>query len=287
MANNINFMIEKSGMRVVCNEVKLKNPLIPPHSHTLAEFIFVLSGAGTYHVDGRVYTIKKFDLIYTRPGKHHYLMIDESEPYFRINIHYDTSALSEELIRSIPKTVDVLSFEDNDTVKNIFSNMSYYYDNLEADARDQLFEALIVQMICSFAIAATGNVAVQTASTNPLIEKALRYIKEHLYEIESVDEICREIYVTKSHLHHLFMENLRITPKRYIKEKRLIRARRRILDGEKPTTVFRDCGFGDYASFYRNYKAYYGYAPSSEGDPEAMGAKDNYTNEKEQYLAYF
>lgn len=287
MATNVNFMIDKNSMRVVCSEVKLQNSLIPPHSHTVAEFIFIISGSGTYHVDGRVYSIKKFDLIYTRPGKHHYLMLNKAEPYVRVNIHYDTSALSNELISSIPKTVDVLSFEDNDTVKNIFSNMTYYYDNLEGEGRIQLFEALITQMICSFAIAATGDGAVQTASTNPLIEKALKYIKEHLYEIESVDEICREIYVTKSHLHHLFMENLRITPKRYIKEKRLIRARRRILDGEKPTAVFRDCGFGDYASFYRNYKAYYGYAPSSEGDPEAMGAKENYSMEKEQYLAYF
>ena len=281
------FSVEKNNMRVICNEVQRATPLIPPHSHTISEFIFILSGGGTYHVDGRVYTIKKFDMVYTRPGKHHYLILNTDEPYARVNIHYDTARINSALIDSIPKTVDVLNFGENDRVKSIFTNMPFYYENLDGEARIELFESLIVQIICSFAIAATGDGAIQTASTNPLIEKALKYIKEHLYEIESVDEICREIYVTKSHLHHLFMENLRITPKRYIKEKRLIRARRRILDGEKPTSVFRDCGFGDYASFYRNYKAYYGYSPSLEGDAEAMGAKENFVNEREQYLAYF
>jgi transcriptional regulator GlxA family with amidase domain len=37
-----------------------------------------------------------------------------------------------------------------------------------------------------------------------------------------------------------------------------------IREGEKPTAVFRQCGFGDYATFYRNYTAFFGRSPAAK-----------------------
>ena len=47
-------------------------------------------------------------------------------------------------------------------------------------------------------------------------------------------------------------------------------ARRLIRRGRRPTDVFTECGFNDYATFFRNYKSYFGYAPSEECEKSAL-----------------
>ena len=46
--------------------------------------------------------------------------------------------------------------------------------------------------------------------------------------------------------------------------KRLAEAQKLISIGEKPSSVYTACGFNDYGTFYRNYTAYFGYAPSEK-----------------------
>ena len=90
------------------------------------------------------------------------------------------------------------------------------------------------------------------------LQKAIDYIEQRLFSDLSVEEICSELFVTKSHLHHVFKNELGTTPKKYITEKRLILAKREITAGEKPTSVFRHCGFQDYTTFYRADKLFFG-----------------------------
>jgi AraC-like DNA-binding protein len=93
---------------------------------------------------------------------------------------------------------------------------------------------------------------------------AIAYIEEHLTTLTGLDEICRGLYITKSHLHHLFTEHLQITPKKFIVSKRLALAQREICSGGRPTEVCRRCGFADYSSFWRAYTAHYGRRPSEK-----------------------
>jgi AraC-like DNA-binding protein len=86
--------------------------------------------------------------------------------------------------------------------------------------------------------------------------------------LDGIDEICNELFITKSHLHHLFMKHLNITPKKYITSKRLAMAQREISFGAKPTDVYVKCGFSDYSTFYRAYKNQFGRPPSEKGDNE-------------------
>lgn len=106
------------------------------------------------------------------------------------------------------------------------------------------------------------------SQTNPIVAQAIAHIERHLLTLTGIEEICRELFITKSHLHHLFIKHLGITPKKYILSKRLAMAQRQISFGAKSTDVYLKCGFGDYSAFYRAYKSQFGYAPSEKGDAE-------------------
>jgi AraC-like DNA-binding protein len=83
-----------------------------------------------------------------------------------------------------------------------------------------------------------------------------------LLTLQGLDEICNELFITKSHLHHLFMEQMGVSPKKYVMEKRLELAHRELTLGAKATEIYAACGFADYSSFFRAYKKHFGHSPA-------------------------
>ena len=80
----------------------------------------------------------------------------------------------------------------------------------------------------------------------------------------SLELICNELFITKSYLNKLFNLYLKMSPGKYIASKRLSAAQKEIRAGVNPTEVFAKVGFGEYSTFYRSYRAYFGYPPSEE-----------------------
>ena len=237
------------------------------HNHIVCEMLFLLDGDISYKIEGRSYELRRYDLVFVRPGKNHYLTFDSREvPYRRFNVLVSPKCFPKSLFDELPDDADVISFEGNDRVKSIFEELENYSVALDEEAKAMLFPALMCEVFCQFAIAARDPERRLPSSSNRTLDSALRYIEENLCEIDDIEQICNELFITKSHLHHLFSENIRLSPKKYINQKKLLLARRKIRRGANPTEVFRECGFTDYTTFYRNYKSYFGYPPSLEGE---------------------
>ena len=95
-----------------------------------------------------------------------------------------------------------------------------------------------------------------------ILQQSLDYIEDNLQSLSGIDEICRQIGVSKSYLYRLFQVDLQTTPKAYIMEQRLNLARQEIILGAKATAVYTQCGFTDYSTFFRAYKKHFGYPPT-------------------------
>lgn len=92
------------------------------------------------------------------------------------------------------------------------------------------------------------------------------FLNEHMYEPLSLDGICDRFYMSKSHLNRKFKLMTGSTVWEYITAKRLLSAKELLQLGEPPTKVFSKCGFNDYSSFFRAYKAKFGLSPKNEAD---------------------
>ena len=263
------------GFGALDSEKKL---VFRPHSHTSYEALFITKGNLTYNIEGRTYKIKENDLILTPPGKHHYLIKHEGTKYYKYYAMFQKSVIPAEILAEIPPDVDVVNFKGNENALRLFNTIHEYHDNMSEEAQIPLLKGTIWELVTAFSIAAKKQKAPKSSSTNPIIERAIQYVGENIERPITVEDICRDVYITKSHLHHLFVENLRTTPKKYVLEKQLMRAQRHIMRGEKPTDVYRECGFTDYTSFYRNYKTYFGYSPSHAAE---HGGLSIYTPEDE------
>ena len=94
-----------------------------------------------------------------------------------------------------------------------------------------------------------------------IISEVLRYINENFNNEISLDSLSDHFFISKYHLSREFKRSVGTSVYRYIIQKRLIMAKQKMLAGMSPTDVYCNCGFGDYANFYRAFRSEYGISP--------------------------
>ena len=91
--------------------------------------------------------------------------------------------------------------------------------------------------------------------------RILRYLNQNLARQITLEDVCREFYISKSQLCRVFRSCTGVTLKQYLTAKRLVLAKGMLDAGGQPTHVYSRCGFGDYSGFYRAYVKYFGVSP--------------------------
>ncbi len=236
------------------------------HLHDRCEIIYLVRGKIAYTAEGRSYELKNGDIVISKPYILHNIYPTCATTYERYDIIIDHKRLASELWQKIKSGRDVYKCAGNDLIYEMFAKMDYYYGKFSDEDYTRLINNIAEEILYNLSLMEGED----GGSVNPIIDKALSYIRENLTQIKSVDEICDALYITKGHLHHLFVQHIKMTPMKYVASKRLLLARRMIRRGRRPTVVFTECGFNDYATFFRNYKAYFGYSPSEECEKSAL-----------------
>ena len=231
------------------------------HYHDAAEMIFIKSGDISYQINQRKYPVGKNTLIFSRAFEQHSICVDGESEYERYDILFDEKMLPQEIFDKIPRELDVINFDANKSVIQIFDKMEFYCKELSGEAFRRVLLHLIEEVFLNMIIELDASNVTTASGSNPIVGKAVAYIEKNLLNISGIEEICKELYISKSHLHHLFMEHVKMSPKKYILQKRLAIANREICLGEKATLVYEKCGFSDYSTFYRAYKKYFGFSP--------------------------
>ena len=236
----------------------------PIHSHDICELIYLKKGDVSYMVEGKVYKPSKNCLFLTHPLENHAILINSPVPYERYNILFDEKSLGSNIYHKISPQTIMMNFDSNAIILDLFKKMDYYCENFEEKELQIILTHLTEEVLYHFVLAAKKSDQSSVYTTNPLIQAAVDYIREHIHMPLTVDMICNELFISKSHLHHLFVNHLKQTPQKYILSKKLATAQRELRTGRKPTDVYSGCGFVDYSTFFRAYKKYFGHAPSEE-----------------------
>ena len=99
--------------------------------------------------------------------------------------------------------------------------------------------------------------------TDDELEPILLYIENHMDKDISVEELCRIFSVSRSSLQSMFRNDLNLTPKQYIADVKMKRAK--LLLQEHRYTISEiayQLGYHSLYYFSRKFKAYFGISPS-------------------------
>jgi len=231
------------------------------HMHSVFELIYIVKGDATYIIEDRKYKLKPGDLILIRPFQYHFIQIDSVTDYERYDILFDQKKHPIDGLDLIGSGVEVINLWGNPLAESVFQRIDRYQESCEEAEMERLLIHLISELFFSIHCF-SDTLPGRGKSLSPLISEALRYINRSLFTIQNIQEIADHLYITESYLFRRFKEELHQTPKKYIMNKRLLLSRQRIRLGESPTAVCQSLGFGDYTSFYRNFRLLFGQSPS-------------------------
>lgn len=240
------------------------------HCHNQFELIYVTSGDMLHVIEGRRYRLKTGDLALIRPSTYHYLQRLSDAPYTRHNIQFDPETHGID-ISLLPQGMEVISLLNNPIASGLFQKMEYYRNGLDEETFGTILQQLLQELFINLRLF-SDNQAQQETLLSPILSRALDYINEHLFTITNVEEVAQELFVSSSYLFYLFRTTLHQTPKKYISDKRLLAAQRRLFAGGRPSLIYKECGFHDYTSFYRSYKAFFGHSPSCDSKVEDISS---------------
>lgn len=251
------------------SHIAYHSPNIPRfalHSHDIVELILFKDGQAEYDVEGRSYPLHPNTLVITRPAAIHQIRLTGDTTYERYNLLFNLKKHMPEQYSVLESLPDVMLLEADHPIVQIFHRMDTYYNHLTQEEYSDVLNLMIREIFYNLTIATRKNGTAETLPDNPLIRRVVAYIQEHLTTLRDNDEICEALFISKSHLHHLFIKQMHMTPKKYILTKRMMLAKTLLRSGEHPTAVCAQCGFRNYTTFFRCYKQYFGYTPSEELD---------------------
>ena len=173
--------------------------------HDFHKVIIFLSGKAAYHIEGKSYYLKPWDILLVNRHAIHKPEIDFSVPYERFVLWIRDDIKSTELLRCFQKAIDRsynLIRLDSDTQEKL-KQLLY---ELEAALKDEKFgsdllgSALFTQFMVYVNRIFLEKQYIYDArsySSDSQIEELLRYINHNLTEDLSIETLARKYYLRK------------------------------------------------------------------------------------------
>jgi len=242
------------------------------HHHDFFEVYFFVKGEVRYQIEGRNYHLVPGDILLVNHKELHQVLIENPDHYYEryvlwLNKEYlktlssKQSDLTKCFLDHEKKTLIRTTMENHQLIRGILDKLHYQVVE-ESFGSDLLPKALLTELMIELNRMSFEEDKLQPqVKKNQLIDSVISYINENLEDEINMDQLASAFYISKYHLSREFKKHTGTTLYRYVVQKRLIKAKGLILEGHPITSVYEECGFGDYSNFFRAFKNEYGLTP--------------------------
>lgn len=253
-------------------DVSYSNAMVQLHSHTFYEVLCCRNTCGAeYLVGSERYRLQKGDIVFVPPGISHRPLLPETmaEPYVR-----DILWFSPEFVMLIE---GIFSKPDRPAEKysSLLRTANTRWETLGQLLRDAVTESERQRSGWESAVMGTAMVFLtrlkraladehatpMEAEKPELLDRAMAYIEKNLSSKITLEDIARQLYVSKSTVTQTFRNRMGVSFHRCLTQRRLIAAKSLITEGAAMEEIGRAVGFSDYSTFYRAFKQEYGISP--------------------------
>lgn len=198
---------------------------------------------------------------------HHFVVHGAEEDYHRYVFNFTAVAGLDALIEE--KMEQLCYLPASPSLCAMFEKLGSHTADTDTYKQGLLQRAVFTEILLEMETASPNDADYAHLSVHPLIAEAVKFIQKHTSTIAQVEDVARAVNISSSYLSHLFREELHISPHRYILEKKLILANRKIESGCGAVQAAAECGFANYSGFYKMYKKMFGFSPSMAGKTNA------------------
>lgn len=249
------------------------------HYHDFIKINIFISGNVSYFIEGKSYQLNPYDIVLVNAGEIHRPVIHDSTPYERIIIYISPSFFDDykkedyELDYCFNQAnlhhTNVLRINEvqKNRILNVINRLEQSFNAVGfANSLYQKILFLEFMIFINQVVIDQGVYYLDTSTSNVKVLEIMKYINEHLNEELNIDVIANEFYLNRSYLMHLFKDNTGYTIGKYITEKRLFMAKTLIQNGTSVTEACFECGFKNYATFFRAFKEKFHISPKDASE---------------------
>lgn len=250
-------------------------PELDYHYHEFDKIVFQLGGKVVYHLEGKSYFLKPYDILLVGRNMIHKPVIDPAEPYERMVLFLGSDYLAGRsregcdlatcFTMAAERNVHLLRPKGEERIR-----CRELFERLKAASESREFGAELLADTCLVQLMIALNRDMLTRGPeedegayrfDPKMEEVTRFITEHLAEDLSIDRLAGEFYLSRYHLMHRFKEVYGVTVHQYVRQKRLLCAAEAIRRGTPVQKAAMEAGFNDYSVFLRAFQSAYGKSP--------------------------
>lgn len=239
---------------------------IDAHMHDRYELYYFLEGEVTMVVENRPIRMEKGMFLLLRPGETHCIQpadhpvsaYERIALIFRREIFGGCGELVSLFDRFDAVVGGVYAFRDEDGY--VRTSLSLVFSSDAAQRR----QAVICALAAILARCSVGHRSVETASGDALVDAILAYVNTHLRDAFGLDALAEALRFDRSYLNRRFRAVMGTGIHDYTVRKRLLAARQNMYLQGSISAAFDTGGFGDYSTFYRRYKRFFGISPSED-----------------------
>lgn len=246
------------------------------HHHDFYEVYFLFSGNVSYIIDSRSYSMKPGDILLINPRQIHKPVLDESMGLYERMVLWINPDFLNKL--STPETNLLTCFDNAFKEKRSLIRTSTTSPSLIKPLLLKLHSSMnsnefgddilrisylkeLLVMLNRLHSTHDAKKFEADIEVNRLAERVTDFVEKNIDREITLDTLSNELFVSKFHLSREFKRYTGCTIHKYIMQKRLIYAKELIRKKIPITQVYLKCGFNDYSSFLRAFKAEYDITP--------------------------
>ena len=236
------------------------------HAHDFLELYLFLDGSVTYYIEDQVYDLCPGDLLIIPPGRMHRPVIaNERAAYERMVLWVELDYIAR---------IDSAAGELQAALRGIGANgyrvplrgddlifAASLFRRIVKMERGGVFTSSAIRLYLKDAFEAYSLVEKEARGETAVIPQVIRYLTEHFREKMRLDDLAARFFISKSYLNRHFKAYTNATVYAYLMALRITHARRMLREGATAAEAGRECGFSDYSTFYKAFKAQTGITP--------------------------
>ncbi len=225
------------------------------HGHDFFEIEYIISGTGTYCIDGTDHAIRPGTCVLLSPANTHAVSGDMD----MINVMFHAECNGEELpLPSAFLNTSPILFPNEKESTLLCAMLT---ELVETHCTDLRYAMLLLRCVLhKLAILGQGR---QTAFSS-YVQRAILYVLEHFHKGVTLDETARHLGLSGAYFSDLFLQQTGQHFKTYLDGIRFSYAKNLLAFTGLPVgEVYTRAGFADYANFARRFKAVFGLTPTA------------------------
>ena len=231
------------------------------HMHNDYEMLFFFDGSADYIIENQLYHLSKNTLLIIKPMVYHGINIISSQPYERSVFYFSKLALSESHRHIIDKVHPVYHIQEHTPLHNIFDNLRACEKIFDQEEFEYLKTSSLYNILSNLNHLPPEKQYSPLDQDGALLDRIIKFIHSNPERVLNTQVLSDLFFVSKSWIDHKFKTILKISPKQYINQKKILYAQSLILSGVPILEVSERCNYTNYTTFYRQYKSFLNHKP--------------------------